>query len=76
MVLSSDSEEREAYISQMFELETEFNGRKYYLDLAENISFLSKKEIFLETLPMKRMRAKENMILNFWQTLMNMESNK
>lgn len=42
-VQDDDSDEREAYISQMFELETEFNGRKYYLDLAENISFPSKK---------------------------------
>lgn len=42
-VQNDDSDEREAYISQMFELETEVNGRKYYLDLAENISFPSKK---------------------------------
>lgn len=42
-VQDDDSDEREAYISQMFELESEFNGRKYYLDLAENISFPSKK---------------------------------
>ena len=42
-VQDDDSDEREAYISQMFELETEFNGRKYYLDLAENISFPSRK---------------------------------
>ncbi len=42
-VQDDDSDEREAYISQMFELETEFNGRKYYLDFAENISFPSKK---------------------------------
>lgn len=41
-VQDDDSDEREVYISQMFELETEFNGRTYYLDLAENISFLSK----------------------------------
>lgn len=41
-VQNDDSDEREVYISQMFELETEFNGRTYYLDLAENISFPSK----------------------------------
>lgn len=41
-VQDDDSDEREVYISQMFELETEFNGRTYYLDLAENISFPSK----------------------------------
>lgn len=46
-VQDDDSDEREAYISQMFELETEFNGRKYYLDLAENISFpLKNGDIF------------------------------
>ena len=46
-VQDDDSDEREAYISQMFELETEFNGRKYYLDLAENISFpLKNVDIF------------------------------
>lgn len=42
-VQDDDSDEREAYISHMFELKTEFNGRKYYLELAENISLPSQK---------------------------------
>lgn len=35
--------------------------------------FHQKMEIFLEALPMKQMREKENMISDFWKTLMNME---
>lgn len=46
-VQDDDSDEREAYISHMFELKTEFNGRKYYLELAENISLpLQNGDIF------------------------------
>lgn len=42
-IQDDDSEEREAYISHMFEMETEFNGRRYFLELSETISFPSRK---------------------------------
>lgn len=42
-IQDDDSEEREAYISHMFEMETEFNGRSYFLELSETISLPSRK---------------------------------
>ena len=42
-IQDDDSEEREAYISHMFEMETEFNGRRYFLELSETISLPSRK---------------------------------
>lgn len=39
----------EAYISHILEMETEFNGREYTLELLENISFPSKKGDILGT---------------------------
>lgn len=40
-VQESDSAEQEAYISQMFEMETEFNGRFYQVELIEAVSLPS-----------------------------------